>query len=145
MKNKSFVKYVIYSAAGFIILLAATITAKLTREYTGVLRSLPYVFIGIGAGIFGQNIGTVFNIMAMKKDPSLAKRIEIETKDERNVEIRNKAKSKAYDLMVKVFGALLLALALMQTDFSVLVAFVISYIFIMCSTIYYTNKLSKEL
>lgn len=42
------------------------------------MQTLPYILIGIGAGIFGQNIGATINIHTMKKAPLMAKQKEIE-------------------------------------------------------------------
>jgi len=111
----------------------------------GILRTLPYICIGIGTGIFGQNIGTVISRLALRNDPQSAKKIEIETKDERNTAIRNRAKAKSYDLMVMVFGALMMAFALMQVDMYVTLTFVAAYLFIVFSSIYYLSKFQKEM
>lgn len=145
MKNKSFGKYVIFSLIGFIILAAGAILGKLTRGYEGVLQSLPYILIGIGAGIFGENLGTAVNIRAMKNNPQLAKQKEIDEKDERNISIRNKSKAKAYDLMIFVFGALMMAFALMDVNLTAIIALVAAYLFVIFSNIYFINKYNKEL
>lgn len=145
MKNKSMARYIVYSLIGFIIFAAGAIIGKNTREAQGIMQTLPYVFIGIGAGIFGQNLGTIFNIRAMKNDLQMAKQKEIEEKDERNITIRNKAKAKAYDLMVMVFGALMMAFALMQVNLAVVLAIIIAYLFVVFSNIFFLNKYSKEM
>jgi len=145
MKNKSIGRYLLYSLTGLIILVVGAILAKHTRNTLGIIQTLPYIFIGIGAGIFGQNIGTTFNIRAMKKYPQIAKQKEIEEKDERNIALRNKAKAKAYDLMVMVFGALMMAFALMEVDLAVVLAIVIVYLFVVFSNIYFINKYNKEM
>lgn len=145
MKNKSIERYLVYSLIGFIILAAGAILAKLTRDAQGIMQTLPYIFIGIGAGVFGQNLGTAFNIHAMKKAPQVAKQKEIEEKDERNIAIRNKAKAKAYDLMVMVFGALMMAFALMQVSRVVVLAIVIAYLFVVFSNVYFISKYHKEM
>jgi len=145
MNNKNIKKYLVYSLIGFIVLAAGAILAKLTRDTQGIMQTLPYIFIGIGAGVFGQNLGTVFNIHAMKKDPQYAKQKEIAENDERNIVIRNKAKAKAYDLMVMAFGALMMAFALMKVDLVVVIAFVIVYMFVVFSNIYFISKYNKEM
>lgn len=145
MKNKSIGRYLVYSLIGFMILAVGAILGKLTRDTQGIMQSLPYSFIGIGTGIFGQNLGTAFNIYAMKKDPQMAKQQEIEEKDERNISIRNKAKAKAYDLMVIVFGALMMAFALMQVNWPVVLTIVVTYLFVVFSNIYFLYKYNKEM
>jgi dipeptide/tripeptide permease len=145
VKNKGKGRYIIYTLMGFIILAAGAILAKTTREPQGMMQALPYIFIGIGAGIFGQNVGTLISFRLLKKDPKAAKQIEIEEKDERNTMIRNRAKAKAYDLMILVYGALLLAFGLMLVNVEVVLAMVVAYIFIVTSSIYYMNKFEKEM
>ncbi len=145
MRNKTIGRYLLYSLIGFIILGVGAILGKYTRDAQGIMQTLPYILIGIGAGIFGQNMGTTINIYAMKKTPQMAKQKEIEEKDERSIAIRNKAKAKAYDLMVMVFGALMIAFALMQVDWAVVLALVITYLFVAFSNIYFLSKYNKEM
>ena len=145
MKIKSIRRYLVYSLIGFIILSVGAILAKQTRSAQGIMQALPYIFIGIGAGVFGQNFGTIFNILALRKSPQMAKQKEINEKDERNIVIANKAKAKAYDLMVMVFGALMLAFALMQVDWTVVLAIVVVYLFVVFSNIYFMIKYHKEM
>lgn len=145
MKNKNIEKYLLYTLLGLIILVSGAVLRIIYSEAQGIMLTLPYILIGIGAGVFGQNLGTTFTIWSKKKTPYSAKKIEIEEKDERNVSLRNKAKAGAYDLMVMVFGALLLALALMQTDWTVIMSFVIAYLFVIFSSIYFMIKFNKEM
>lgn len=145
MKNKSIGRYLVYTLIGFIILATGAILGKLSRDVQGIMQTLPYILIGIGSGIFGQNLGTMINIWAKKKDPQAAKQIEVEEKDERNISIRNMAKAKAYDLMVIVFGSMLMAIALIQIEWTVIIAFVIAYLFVTFSSIYFMIKYNKEL
>lgn len=145
MKSKNIGMYMLYSLIGFIIMAGGAILGKNFREAEGILQALPYILIGIGAGILGQNLGTVFNIIAAKKDPQLAKRKEIEEKDERNIIIRNKAKAKAYDLMIMVFGTLMLALGMLEANWTIIIALVVSYLFVAAANVYYLNKFNKEM
>lgn len=82
MKNKSVIKNLVYSVIGFAILALGAILAKFTRSDQGIMQILPYILIGIGAGVFGQNIGNTFNIIAMRKAPQVAKQKEIDENDE---------------------------------------------------------------
>ena len=51
----------------------------------------------------------------------------------------------AYDVMVFVFGAMMLALALMGVDLAVVLLVVFAYLFVVGSGIYYRVKFEKEL
>lgn len=145
MKNEGIAKYIVLSAFGLVILIAGFAFAILQPATQGVMQTLPYICIGVGAGLFGGYLGTSIKKYIMKKDPKAAKKIEIEAKDERNVAISNKAKAKAYDLMQIVFGALILLFALMQVDMYVILAFVAAYLSIIFSMVYYFNKFNKEM
>ncbi|MEZ4628734.1 MAG: DUF6442 family protein [Eubacteriales bacterium] len=119
--------------------------AKAYPDALGVMRALPYVCIGIGCGLFGQGMGGVLNRAALKKHPERAKQQEIARKDERNVEIANRAKAKAYDAMIYVFGALMIAFALMGTDLVPVLMLVVAYLYVVGVSIYYRVKLEREL
>ena len=69
----------------------------------GVEEPLPYVLVGLGCGAFGQGTG---ELLARRAAKGAARQIEIEQKDERNVAIVSRAKAKAYDVMLYLFGAL---------------------------------------
>jgi hypothetical protein len=44
------------------------------------MQALSYIMIGIGAGIFGQNLGTAYSIYALKKIPLAAKQRKLKKK-----------------------------------------------------------------
>ncbi|SHK12899.1 hypothetical protein SAMN02745136_01789 [Anaerocolumna jejuensis DSM 15929] len=145
MKSNKDGKYAIFSVLGFIIFAAGFVLLRFVRDGEGIMRTLPYLFIGVGAGVFGQNLGELLKIQAVKKNPQAAKQIEIEAKDERNIIISNKAKARAYDLMLMVFGALMLAFALMQVEIYVILIFTAAYLFIVFSNVYYLSRYQKEM
>lgn len=118
---------------------------KLVPEADGILRTLPYLCVGVGAGIFGVNLGTAITNRIMKKNPQAAKQVEIEQKDERNQSIRNKAKARAYDMMLFVYAAILLAFGLMQVDMYILLTLVVVYLFFVITAAYYLTKYHKEM
>ena len=130
---------------GLLLLAAGLYLAKTNDAVTGIMRALPYVCIGIGCGLFGQGMGGVIERSILKKHPEVLKQKEIEVKDERNQEIGNRAKAKAYDLMVFVFGALMVSFALMGVDLIVVLLIVFAYLFVVGSGVYYHIKLEKEL
>src|SRR5690554_7971888 len=88
------------------------------------LKALPYIMVGIGCGLFGYNAGEYINRMVIKRYPDEAKRIKIEQNDERNIAIADKAKSKAYDAMVYIFGTVMIILALMAVDLVIILLLV---------------------
>ena len=145
MRKNETGKNIIFTIIGFLICASGLYMVKSIPNKEGIMLTLPYLCVGIGTGIFGQNFGTVISALALRNDPASAKRIEIETKDERNTAIRNKAKAKAYDLMVMVFGALMLSFGLMNADMTIILSFVAAYLFIVFSSVYYFSKYQKEM
>ncbi len=118
---------------------------KTIEDPQGMLRALPYICVGLGCGIFGHGMGEIIVQSAMKKDPAAAKQLEIDKKDERNLAIANRAKAKAYDMMVFVLGALITAIALMAIDLIVVLLLVFAYLFILGYCSYYRVKYYKEM
>ena len=130
---------------GLALLGAGLYLLKTVFAPTGVMLALPYVFIGLGCGMFGQGVSGFVNRAVLKKNPEIAKQQEIEQKDERNQEIANRAKAKAYDAMVFVFGALMVAFALMGMDLVPVLLLVGAYLYVVGVGLYYRFKLEKEL
>ncbi|MGE4276752.1 MAG: DUF6442 family protein [Lawsonibacter sp.] len=118
---------------------------KTVDDPQGIMRALPYIFVGLGCGIFGHGTGDLISRRAMKSSPELARKLEIEKNDERNVAISNRAKAKAFDIMFPVFGALMVAFALMGVDLAVTLLMVFAYLFVAGCGIYYRCKYDKEM
>ena len=129
---------ILLAAAGFLLL-------RRIPGAEGFFRALPYVLIGFGCGMFGHGMGEFTAGRAMKKDPELAKQMEIEAKDERNIMIANYAKGKAFDLMTFVFGALMVSFALMGVDLAAVLLLVAAYLFVEGSAVWYRVHFDKEM
>lgn len=145
MKQYKVGRYVFLASVGIIIFAVGLVLIKLLPEADGILKTLPYICLGVGSGIFGGNLGTALRNKAMLKNPQAAKQMEIEQKDERNQVISNKAKARAYDLMIFVYAAILLAFALMQVDIYIILTLVAVYLFFIFANVYYLTKYSKEM
>lgn len=145
MKQYKVGRYVFLSAIGFVIFGAGLALIKLLQEAEGILKTLPYLCVGVGTGIFGGNLGTAIKNKAALKNPQVAKQIEVEQKDERNQAISNKAKARAYDFMIYVYAAILLAFSLMQVDMYVILTLVAVYLSFIFSNVYYLFKYHKEM
>ena len=133
---------VIYMVGAYLVVMFAGLTGSYGL---GLLLTLPYVCIGIGSGLFGQGVAGVIERYVYKKYPKQQKLKEIEVNDERNREISTRAKAKAYDAMVFVFGALMISFALMNVEVAVVLLLVFAYLFGVGIGIYYRIKLEKEL
>ena len=129
---------VLLCALGFYLILAA-------EEPAGLLKTLPYVLIGLGCGTFGYGVGELLRTAAMRKHPEVARQVEIESTDERNIMLGNLAKSRGYDMMSYVFGALMVAYALMGAPLSIVIPFVIAYLFVHGYAVYQRIRAEKNL
>ena len=106
MKGKDYLIFV----AGAALLCAGWYLLNIVDDPHGMMRTLPYVFLGSGCGIFGYSLSRIFTRCLMKKYPETVRQMEIEVKDERNAAIASRAKAKAFDLMIFVFGILMVIL-----------------------------------
>lgn len=118
---------------------------KTIEDPHGLLKALPYICVGLGCSIFGHGMGEIVLQWAIKNNSVAAKQLEIDKKDERNLAISNRAKAKAYDMMVFVFGAIILAFALMRIDIIMLLLLVFVYMIFLGYNSYYRFKYYKEM
>lgn len=137
-------KYYLIAAAGAALFALGLFLVKAYPESGGLLLTLPYLCIGVGCGAFGHGLGEILSKKALEKDPEMARRLDIEAKDERNVKHANAAKAKGFDMMTYVFAALLLAFALMNAGFAVIIPSVVAYLFIQFYALYHRFKLDRE-
>ena len=118
---------------------------KTFSDPQGFMNALPYVCIGVGSGIFGHGMGNVIGRQAIKNSPDIQRQIAIDQRDERNIAISNRSKAKSYDLMIFVFGALMLSFALMGVDITAVLLLVFSYLLVIGYGVYYRFKYEKEM
>ena len=143
MKNKNVND--LTAVVGLLLLATGLILLKAIANPQGILLVVPYVCIGLGCGAFGHGVGDIVNNRVAKNNPQLQKQMEIDKNDERNIAIANQAKAKAYDIMLYVFGALMVAFALMSVDMVIVLLLVAAYLFVVGFFIYYLNKYHKEM
>jgi len=133
------------TVVGLLLLGVGLYLARTIIEPQGVMRALPYVCMGVGSGILGQGMGEIISRRAIKNNPDIQKRMDIEKNDERNMAIANRAKAKAHDMMIFVFGALMIAYALMGIDMVAVLLLVFAYLFVIGYGIYYRFKFDREM
>lgn len=135
---------IIIMAAGIVLFAAGFCSLKIFGQLEGALRALPYLGIGIGCGMFGHSLGEILSRKAREKDPEMARKIDIEAKDERNIMLANASKAKGFEMMTYVFGAIMLAYVLMGASLEIILTFVAAYLFVQIYTIYHRVKMDKE-
>ena len=132
-------------AAGGLLLMVIGMVLLRSGGDGGAMMTLPYICIGLGSGVFGHGMGNIVSKKALKNSPELEKQMEIEQKDERNVAIANRAKAKAYDIMIFVFGALMVSFAIMNVELRVTLLLVFAYLFVAGCGVWYRIKYEKEM
>ena len=133
------------SLLGFVLIGAGIYMIRTVPDPQGIMRALPFLLVGFGCGIFGHGLGDLLAKKAVQSDPAMARQLEIAQTDERNVMIGSMAKAKGYDMMTYVFGALMVAFALMGAPWTVIIPMVIAYLFVHGYAIYFRVKLVKEM
>jgi len=142
--NKMISSY-LYTVLGIGLLIGGLYFIKTIEDPQGMMRALPYICVGLGCSIFGHGIAEMIVRHAMKNAPAAAKQLEIDKKDERNLAVANRAKARAYDMMVFVFGAIILALSLMGIDITAVLLLVFVYLLFLGYNSYYRFKYDKEM
>ena len=142
---KKNIRNYILVVVGLVLLVVGLALLKVVAEPQGIMLILPYICIGVGCGIFVHGMGSILSKKALKNHPEARKQMEIEEKDERNLTISYQSKARAYDMMVFVFGALMIAFALMNVEWNVILLLVFAYLFVVVYGIYYRCKLEKEI
>lgn len=96
--------------------------------------TLPGVLVGLGAGALGCGLSGVLTAVLSRKYPDMARQT-VEQQDERNVAISNRAKARAYDLMVYIFGALMITFSLMNADVTMILLLIGAYLIVVACRI----------
>lgn len=141
MKFKS--KEIVFVVVGLLLAAVGFVILRGMPEAWG--GPLPYLCLGVGAGAFGWGSGELLKQRALQGDPALEKQLEIEARDERNVALANRAKARAFDAMLYVFGALMLAFALMKADLTLILLLVGAYLLVVGISVYYYIRYNKEM
>ena len=109
------------------------------------VKSLSGVCIGIGAGLFGMSISNICLINFNKKHPDESKQSNIESADERNTMIRNKAKAKAIDIIQWFIMGIAYISILINSPLWVTMIIVGVFLLKHLLELYFMNKFQKEL
>lgn len=133
------------AALGVCLLAIGLVLVKAIADPRGIMRTLPYICVGVGTGMFGHGTDSLLRQRAFHNNPELQKQDEINKTDERNVAIVNRAKARAYDMMVSVFGALLLTLALIGVDLAAVLLLVFAYLLVMGYGLYWRIRYDREM
>lgn len=142
--NRSFL-FRILTVIGIALIGTGLVGIIVVEDPQGIMRSLPYILVGIGCGVLGLGLGEIISQRTFKNNPALVKQIKICKNDERNMAIAYRAKAKAYDMMVFTLGAILLAYTLMDLDMVAILMLVSANLLIIGYRIYYQIKYEREM
>lgn len=143
IRKKSSEWYLLGMIGGFLLAMVGLYLQ--IRDYDNLNQALPGVFMGIGSGLLGGCTAGFINQRMFKKNPSLAHQKEIEFMDERNIMIKDKAKSKALSLLQYIYCGMLLLFTLLDVEITVILVTVAVLLLGNGIVVYYTLKYNKEL
>lgn len=109
------------------------------------IKSVSGVCIGVGSGLIGMNIAHIIIAGIEVRNPSIARKKNIDEKDERNILIRNTAKGKAFDAMGILLAILMLAYLLIDADLLVIFLLVGAYLLMFGIYMVFLSKYLKEM
>lgn len=130
---------------GIILIIISIWILKINSRPEGVFFTFPFICIGMGCGILGYGLSQIIHEMTLKNNSETAKLVEIEVHDERNITINNRAKAKAFDLMLYLFAGLLLIFALLNVDMIATLLLVGAYLFVVGYRFYSLWRYHKEM
>jgi len=145
MKDQKIFRYIISCVIGVVLITTGIILAVFYTGQQGNMQALPFVLAGVGFGIFGGGLSFVLSARIMKKDPKIAKQIQVEENDERNITIEHKARAKTDAFVSMLLWALIIFLAVMQVHLSVILVFLGAAFLRMFVLFYWINKYHKEM
>ena len=99
---------------GYISFAIGILLRHIFPEAEGILESLPHILSGFGAGIIGVGVVLIFRKRAIERNPEKAREYEIDEKDERNIQINEKASYATWH--VTLFALAILSLAFLIMD-----------------------------
>ncbi len=132
-------------AIAIVLLAAGLIMVKGLQDPSAFLNVLSYVLVGLGCILFGRGMGQTVSARVLQQYPETERKMQIERFDERNIVIRHAAKSKAYDVMIYLFGALIIAFGLMEVGIAVILLLLAAYLFVLATALYYKSKYEQEM
>lgn len=144
-KNNTILKDSFFALLGLALVILGIFGHKHGASAKKAVDTMYYLLIGIGCGVFGHFTGYIISYFSMKDNEDLRRQIEIEKNDERNRSIAEKSKSKAYDLMIYLFAAMLIVFSLMGVDKLQIVIIVAVYLSIQLYGLYWRQTFEKEM
>ena len=144
-KNKNVIKEWFLTFVGIGLVVVGFLLHKYSLSTDKMIVTIPYIFIGVGCGIFGHFMDNLIKYFSTKNHKELERQIQIDKNDERNILIAEKSKAKAYDLMIYLFVSILIILSLMGVDKLAIIMIVSIYLSIQIYALYWRSKFESKM
>lgn len=144
-QNNTVLKNLVFALFGLALIVLGILAHMHGVSVEKGIVAMYYLLIGIGCGIFGHHTGNIISYFSTRNNEELKRQIEIEKNDERNLLIAEKSKSKAYDLMIYLFAAMLIMFSLMGVDKLQIIIVVAIYLSIQIYALYWRSKFERTM
>ena len=144
-KNKNVIKEWFLTFVGIGLVVVGFLLHKYSLSTDKMIVTIPYIFIGVGCGIFGHFMDNLIKYFSTKNHKELERQIQIDKNDERNILIAEKSKAKAYDLMIYLFASMLIIFSLMGVDKLAIIMIVSIYLSIQIYALYWRSKFESKM
>ena len=144
-KNKNVIKEWFLTFVGIGLVVVGFLLHKYSLSTDKMIVTIPYIFIGVGCGIFGHFMDNLIKYFSTKNHKELERQIQIDKNDERNILIAEKSKAKAYDLMFYLFASMLIIFSLMGVDNLAIIMIVAIYLSIQIYALYWRSKFESKM
>lgn len=128
--------YIALFVLGIIVVIAGVFITE--QRWGGVL-------IGVGAGVLGMSGAQLITQQVMIKNPGLSKQVATEQSDERNIQINNYAKGKAFDFLQVLALPFFLVLILADVQLWIVLLAIVLYVADWVVYLWYMNRRMKEI
>ncbi|NMB19764.1 MAG: hypothetical protein GX979_02770 [Firmicutes bacterium] len=128
--------YIALLVLGIIVVIAGVFITE--QRWGGVL-------IGVGAGVLGMSGAQLITQQVMIKNPGLSKQVATEQSDERNIQINNYAKGKAFDFLQVLALPFFLVLILADVQLWIVLLAIVLYVADWVVYLWYMNRRMKEI
>ena len=130
------IRYVLILLLGIALVIVSRLFIQ--ERWAGVL-------VGLGAGLFGMSGAQLITQRVMQRNPGLQKKMSIEQSDERNVQINNYAKAKAFEFSTFIALPFFLILVLADVPLSIVLLSIAVYVADYAVYLWFLNKKMKDI
>ena len=129
------IRYVLILLLGIALVIVSRLFIQ--ERWAGVL-------VGLGAGLFGMSGAQLITQRVMQRNPGLQKKMSIEQSDERNVQINNYAKAKAFEFSTFIALPFFLTLVLADVALPIVLLSIAVYVVDYAVYLWFLNKKMKN-